>query len=127
MVGLPRIDLGGSWGGVAIGSSNDKEKDRSLPNDARNTPSNAPTNAPMFPPHSDCFYSLMDFLVPSISNTAALTDRETPQYAALDWLANVDKAMMDLETTPEYIVLERYAVVLLLMTRLAQTWDSYNY
>jgi hypothetical protein len=43
------------------------------------------------------FYSLMEFLVSSISNTAALTDRETPQYAALDWSANVDKTMIDLE------------------------------
>jgi hypothetical protein len=58
-----------------------------------------------------------------VSEEKVLRDKRTPQHAALNWLANGDDAMLDLDTTPDDILIERFVVVLLYVTTTGWAWS----
>ena len=59
----------------------------------------------------------------NVSQEALLRDESTPQHAALVWLANEDLAMLDLDTTPDDILIERFVVVLLYVSTSGWDWS----
>jgi hypothetical protein len=59
----------------------------------------------------------------NVSQEAVSRDESTPQHAALDWLANEDLARLDLETTPNDILIERFVMVLLYVSTGGWDWS----
>ena len=51
---------------------------------------------------------------------------DSPQYVALDWLANNDTLFVDLDTVPTQVLVERYAMSVLYFATggLAASWDT---
>ena len=65
--------------------------------------------------------SLREMLVP-VSGIAILTDPTTPQYAALEWLADEDPALLDLKETDFETISDRYKVALLYFSSSGSNW-----
>ena len=51
-----------------------------------------------------------------------LMNRSTPQYAALEWLADKDPAFLDLDTTPLKTITDRYIVSLVYFALGGEGW-----
>jgi hypothetical protein len=85
----------------------------SLSNDSVVTPaqSPAPTEAPTACNSLDCLTKLL--LQNEVSDAEALQDDSSPQFLALRWLANNDPAVLDLNSTPTVILVERYVLAML--------------
>jgi hypothetical protein len=59
----------------------------------------------------------------NVSQEAVLRDESTPQHAALNWLANEDLGMLDLDTTPGDILIERFVMALLYVSTGGWDWS----
>jgi hypothetical protein len=77
------------------------------------------------------FDGLLKLIGPLVTdNIQTLQDPTTPQYLALDWLANVDgyKASDDFFITPEQVFIERYVLALLYFSTNGRFWtNQYNF
>jgi hypothetical protein len=98
-------------------------------------PTEEPTQTPSFAPtklfRSERFEMLLVMLSPSITvdnDTSFLRDPETVQSLALEWLADEDLAQLDLKETPLETFLERYALAVLFLGTLGESWrDSLEF
>jgi hypothetical protein len=91
-------------------------------------PTDAPTNAPTRYT-SERFQFLLDLIGPTVtSNIQFLQDPETPQYAALEWMADVDEWNLDINSLPLQLWVERYVLVLFYLSTNGKTWrEQYNF
>jgi hypothetical protein len=55
-----------------------------------------------------------------VSGVEALRDDSSPQFRALRWLANDDPAVLDLDSEPTVILVERYVLVVLYFSTSAE-------
>jgi hypothetical protein len=55
-----------------------------------------------------------------VADTEALQDESSPQFQALRWLANNDPAVLDLNSTPTAILVERYVLAVLYFSTSAE-------
>ncbi len=98
--------------GVTIPLTTNNDKD-SPSNDSVVTP--APTQAPTAAPTActslDCLAEIL--LQNEVSDAEALRDDSSPQFLALRWLANNDTMVLDLDSTPTVILVERYILAVL--------------
>ncbi|KAL3910542.1 MAG: hypothetical protein SGILL_007654, partial [Bacillariaceae sp.] len=74
-----------------------------------NSPNNNPDVSPTPAPVSD--YEYLEQLFLPISGTN-ITVVGTPQYQALDWLANDDAAMLNIQTTSDLTLTQRYVMAI---------------
>jgi hypothetical protein len=98
--------------GVTIPLSINNDKD-SLSIDSVVTPtqSPAPTAASTACTSMDCLAEIL--LHNEVSDAEALQDDSSPQFLALRWLADNDPAVLDLDSTPTAILVERYVLAVL--------------
>jgi hypothetical protein len=75
------------------------------------TQSPAPTKAPTACNSLDCLTKLL--LQNEVSDAEALQDDSSPQFLALRWLANNDPGVLDLDSMPDVILVERYVLAVL--------------
>jgi hypothetical protein len=73
-------------------------------------------------PSVDRFAFLAALLLPNSGNL----DTSTPQYLALNWLANVDPAALPLESTPFEVFLDRFVLSLFHFAHNGDQWTSDN-
>jgi hypothetical protein len=77
------------------------------------------------------FHGLLKWIGPLVTdNIQTLQDPTTPQYAALNWLANVDgyDPSIDFFITPEQVYIERYVLALLYFSTNGHAWkNQYNF
>jgi hypothetical protein len=55
-----------------------------------------------------------------VSDAEALQEDSSPQFRALRWLANEDTAVLDLDSTPTVILVERYVLAVLYFSTSAE-------
>jgi hypothetical protein len=82
------------------------------------TPTQSPTAAPTACTSLDCLTAIL--LQNEVADAGALQDESSPQFLALDWLANEDTAVLDLDSTPPVILVERYVLAVLYFTLRAE-------
>jgi hypothetical protein len=84
-----------------------------------NTPTPAPTQSPTKAPTAaptpctslDCFAEIAEILLNNTATDAeALQDDSSPQFQAMRWLANYDPAVLDLDSTPAVVLVQRYVL-----------------
>ena len=87
-------------------------------------PSASPTSSPA--PTVSRFSTLETLLKPFLVfvDTA---QPETPQYRALSWLADEDPAQLDLEATPNKVLLERYVMSVFYFATMGEEWEEQIY
>jgi hypothetical protein len=93
---------------IPLNTNNDKHSPSIL--DSAVTPTQSPTTAP-----TPCTRTSLDCLAEmllqnEVSDAEALQDESSPQFLALHWLANNDPAVLDLDTMPTVILVERYVL-----------------
>jgi hypothetical protein len=95
------------------------------------TQSQSPTQSPTQSPapttctRLDCLAEIL--LQNEVSDAAALQDDSSPQFRALRWLANEDTAVLDLDSTPAVILVERYVLAMLYFATRGEGWfDHYS-
>jgi hypothetical protein len=59
-----------------------------------------------------------------VSDAEALQDDSSPQFRALRWLANEDTAVLDLDSTPTVILVERYVLAVLIFATIGEGWGG---
>jgi hypothetical protein len=69
--------------------------------------------------------SLRD-LIGSLSGYRTVDDPSQPQHAALDWIANIDGAKLNLSSTRYDTLVERYVVSLLYFATKGEAWTTQN-
>jgi hypothetical protein len=91
------------------------------------TQSQSPTHSPA-PTACTRLDSLAELLLQSdVSDVEALQDVSSPQFRALRWLANEDTAVLDLDSTPAVILVERYVLAMLYFATRGEGWfDHYS-
>jgi hypothetical protein len=63
-----------------------------------------------------------------VSGAEALQDDSSPQFRALRWLANEDTAVLDLDSSPTVILVERYVLAMLYFATRGEGWgDQRNF
>jgi hypothetical protein len=102
--------------GVILGvtfslTTNDDKDSPSIDSVVTPTQSPAPTEAPTACNSLDCLTKIL--LQNEVSDAEALQDDSSPQFLAMRWLANNDTAMLDLDSTPTVIFVERYVLAML--------------
>jgi hypothetical protein len=120
---------------LALSTGNDDGGDVNI--ETTRSPSEEPIQAPSLAPTttkvigSDRFETLFVLIIPEIagnSETSFLRDPETPQFQALEWLADEDPAQLDFNETPLETVLERYALAVLFFGTMGESWrDSLGF
>jgi hypothetical protein len=75
------------------------------------TPTKAATAAPTACTNLDCLAKIL--LQNEVADAEALQDASSPQFLALRWLANEDNAVLDMDSTPTDILVERYVLAVL--------------
>ena len=69
--------------------------------------------APTDFPQTQAFEQLFALIGEDISHDVSiLRDRSTPQYQALEWMANSDPSTYTFETVPKAVLIERFVAVL---------------
>jgi hypothetical protein len=103
---------------VTIPLTTNNNKDRpSIDSVVTPTQSPAPTKSPNEAPPActrtslDCLAEIL--LQNEVSDAEALQDESSPQFLALRWLANNDTSVLDLDSTPTVILVERYVLAVL--------------
>jgi hypothetical protein len=71
----------------------------------------APTAAPTACTSMDCLAKIL--VQNEVADAEALQDDSTPQFLALRWLAHNDTMVLDLDSTPTVILVERYVLAVL--------------
>ena len=66
----------------------------------------------------DCLAEIL--LNNTVTDADAFQNNFSPQFRALDWLANEDTAVLDLDSTPPVILVERYVLAVLYFTLRAE-------
>ena len=74
------------------------------------------------PTHSDEFWNLYHKLRPVLGKE--IPPQTSLQFAAMDWMVNFDRIGMDFVTTPGWVVIERFIIVLLYFSTGASTWTN---
>jgi hypothetical protein len=106
--------------GVAIPLTTNKNKNKNSPSIASSVmptqspaPTKSPTAAPTACPRTrlDCLAKIL--LQNEVADAEALQDASSPQFLALRWLANEDNAVLDMDSTPTDILVERYVLAVL--------------
>ncbi len=97
-----------------------------------NLPNMAPTGtlnqtlaltAPTILSTSPKFAQLLNLIGKEVtSDIKALQNRTTLQYAALEWLANVDAWEVDMDSVPSQVFVERYVLALLYLSTNRRLW-----
>jgi hypothetical protein len=59
-----------------------------------------------------------------VSDAEALQDDSSPQFRALLWLANNDNMVLDLDSAPTVILVERYVLALLYFATNGEGWKD---
>jgi hypothetical protein len=72
----------------------------------------SPTAAPTACPSLDCLLAEI-LLQNEVLDAEALQDESSPQFLALRWLANNDAVVLDLDSMPHAILVERYVLAVL--------------
>jgi hypothetical protein len=98
-------------------------------------PTPVPTRAPTPSPTLALTPSRLQILLNRIGTTLAtggdkslLTDPDTHEYEALQWLANSDPANLSVQTTAKRILVERYTLALLYFSTGGTSWgNQYNF
>ena len=120
-------DSAGSKSGLVISP----QEPTAAPSISSLQPAQAPSSAPTKLFRSERFETLFVMLTPSITvdkETSFLRDPETPQSQALEWLADKDPAHLDLKEMPLKTFLERYALAVLFLGTLGESWrDSLGF
>jgi hypothetical protein len=84
------------------------------------TPSQSPTNA-----NNNPLNILTEILLNNtVTDAEAFQNDTSPQFLALDWLANDDPALLDLDSTPPVILVERYALAVLYYATNGEDWSN---
>jgi hypothetical protein len=96
------------------------EQPTTVPNILAPTP--APTPAPTT--LTAVIFAFYRELLEDVSSPEDLRDPNTPQYAALEWLATKDPMGSDVEEIPMPTLVERYLVVLLYYSTNGENWRS---
>jgi hypothetical protein len=74
------------------------------------------------------FNQLLNIIGTVTLDIKLLQDRTTPQYAALDWLANEDAWEVDIDLVPPQVLIERYVMALLFLSTDGTSWTkSYSF
>jgi hypothetical protein len=91
-------------------------------------PTDAPTNTPTRYT-SERFKLLLDLIGPTVtSNIKLLQDPETLQYAALQWMADVDTWVVDINSLPLQLWVERYVLALFYLSTNGKSWrEQYDF
>jgi len=77
-------------------------------------PTLAPTNLPTETPESERFELLWNLIGPDVAeNVTTLRNPETPQYRALEWLANQDPSSPQINDVFKASLIERYVLLVL--------------
>jgi hypothetical protein len=88
------------------------------------TQSPAPTKAPSTAAPTACTSrecQLREILLQNeVANANTLQDESSPQFLALRGLANEDNALLDLDSTPTVIIVERYVLAVLYFATIAE-------
>jgi hypothetical protein len=85
----------------------------------------APTKAPTAAPTACLDCRLTEILLQKeVSDAEALQDESSPQFQALRWLANNDTAVLDLDSTPPVILVERYVLAMLYFATSGEGWED---
>ena len=90
-------------------------------------PIESPTPAPATKKGSDRFRDLVDLIGPLVTKDVGLfEDETTTEYMALKWIADEDQwnAMADIESTPTQIWVERYALVVFVLSTNGRRWGE---
>jgi hypothetical protein len=82
----------------------------------------APTAPPTILSTSPKFTQLLNLIGAVTSDIKFLQDRTTLQYAALDWLANMDAWEVDIDSVPPQVFVERYVLALLFFSTNGPSW-----
>jgi hypothetical protein len=98
--------------------------------DATPSPSKAPTKDPTQSPTKctrlDCLAEIL--LQNEVLDAEALQEDSSPQFQALRWLANEDTAVLDLDSTPTVILVQRYVLAVLYFATSGEAWrDEGNF
>jgi hypothetical protein len=59
-----------------------------------------------------------------VSDAEAFQDDSSPQFQALRWLATEDTAVLDLDSTPAVILVERYVLAMLYFATSGEGWGG---
>jgi hypothetical protein len=78
------------------------------------------TNSPKACTRLDCLAEIL--LQNEVSGAEALQDDSSPQFRALRWLTNEDTAVLDLDSTPTMILVERYVLAVLYFATSGESW-----
>jgi hypothetical protein len=81
-----------------------------------------PTASPTILATSPKFTQLLNLIGAVTSDIQLLQDRTTLQYAALDWLANLDAWEVDVDSVPPHVFVERYVLALLFFSTNGLSW-----
>jgi hypothetical protein len=88
----------------------------------------APTASPASPAiFSEKMKKMLDLIGPTVtSNTEFLQDPKTPQYAALEWLADIDEwnTDIDIDSLPLQVWVERYVLAVLYLSTKGNSWST---
>jgi hypothetical protein len=92
-------------------------------------PTPAPTASPTILYTRPTFTQLLNLIGNVTSDIEFLQNRTTPlQYAALDWLANVDTWEVDIDSIQEpQVFVERYVLALLFFSTNGTLWKNQNF
>jgi hypothetical protein len=92
------------------------------------TPTQSPTPAPAAASTActslECLRLTEILLQNEVSDAEALQDDSSPQFLALRWLANNDTAVLDLDSTPTVMFVERYVVAVLYFATGGEGWGG---
>jgi hypothetical protein len=86
-----------------------------------------PTTSPTMLEVTTKFTQLVN-LIGAVTPDVNFEDRTTPQYVALDWLANVDTWEVDIDSVDPQVFVERYVLALLFLSTEGESWrKDYNF
>jgi hypothetical protein len=95
---------------IPLTANNDKDSP-SIDSVVTPTQSPIPAKSPCTRTSLDCLAEIL--LQKEVADAKALQDESSPQFLALSWLANNDPAVLDLDSTPTVILVERYVLAVL--------------
>jgi hypothetical protein len=84
----------------------------------------APTASPTIFSTSSKFTQMLNITSAVTSDIKILQDPTTFQYAALNWLANVDSWWVDVDSVPPQVFVERYVLALLFFSTNGTSWRN---
>jgi hypothetical protein len=86
------------------------------------SPIKAPTAAPTACTSMDCLAEIL--LQNEVTDAEALQDNFSPQSLSLSWLANDELALLDLDSKPPVILVERYVLAVLYFATNGRDWSN---